>query len=365
MIAKKLLKIHYFLLLAFIFVSCGLDPKFNSSSISSPIEPLKVEGCMNSFAANFSKDAEIENGSCQFKGCLLFNPDLKREVENYQNKFPSAIHQDTCPARVNEELKQEKKPHVGILWVMDNSYSMEDEQKNLGNNFNSFISQFINKDLDFTMGITTTDSDHITTSLKLLTSDAARSNRGKFVQDFKKLINVGVNGSSNEKGYEGAMNFLDKYGNDLLKVDSHLVVIFVSDEPDQSKNNAQYYLDDLYSYVTYPEKVRTHGILDLDNSSGDDYTLGEKYLYSVKKTGGVSGDISNNFAKILSDIGDHLVPLQSIFNLKEIPYIPSLTVQINGTAISTWEYLPIDNAIKVTPAPDFNAIIKISYIPKI
>lgn len=343
---------------------CGLDPQFNTFPVPSPVEPLKLEGCKNNLAENYNVDAEIEDGSCKFQGCLLFDPNLKKEVDEYLAKYPTAVHRDTCPSRITENLKQEDKPHIGILWVIDNSFSMDDEQKNLGNNFNSFINQFINKDLDFTMGITTTDNKHVTQSIKLLTSDLARANRGTFIQDFKNLVKVGTNGSSDEKGYEGALNFLDRFGQDLLKINSHLVVIFVSDEADQSKNNPQFYLDNFTSHVSHPDKIRTHGILDLDNSSGDDDTKGARYIYSVKKTGGITGDVNDNFAKTLTNIGDSLVPLQSIFKLKELPYLPSLTVKINGISSSNWQYLHLDNAIAITPAPAFASAIDISYVPR-
>lgn len=47
---------------------------------------------------------------------------------------------------------------VDIVWVVDSSMTMAKHQKNLATNFNSFISDFSDKNLDFHMSITSTDA---------------------------------------------------------------------------------------------------------------------------------------------------------------------------------------------------------------
>ena len=47
---------------------------------------------------------------------------------------------------------------MDILWVIDNSGSMIEEQKNLRDNFNSFITEFVGKGYDFRIAVTTTDA---------------------------------------------------------------------------------------------------------------------------------------------------------------------------------------------------------------
>ena len=46
---------------------------------------------------------------------------------------------------------------VDILWVVDNSGSMENLQKNIADNFEFFMSDFISKGLNFQMAVTTTE----------------------------------------------------------------------------------------------------------------------------------------------------------------------------------------------------------------
>jgi hypothetical protein len=47
---------------------------------------------------------------------------------------------------------------MDILWVIDNSGSMIEEQKNLRDNFSSFITEFVGKGYDFRIAVTTTDA---------------------------------------------------------------------------------------------------------------------------------------------------------------------------------------------------------------
>ena len=45
-----------------------------------------------------------------------------------------------------------------VTILIDNSGSMRDEQRALGDNFEAFINEFVKKDIDFKMAITTTDT---------------------------------------------------------------------------------------------------------------------------------------------------------------------------------------------------------------
>src|SRR5262249_38256966 len=47
---------------------------------------------------------------------------------------------------------------IDVLWVIDNSGSMETSQKNLADNFPTFIQKFSDKGYDFKLAVTTTDS---------------------------------------------------------------------------------------------------------------------------------------------------------------------------------------------------------------
>src|SRR5262249_40734277 len=47
---------------------------------------------------------------------------------------------------------------VDLLWVVDNSGSMDPLQANMTANFNSFINNFVSKNFDFHLAVTTSDA---------------------------------------------------------------------------------------------------------------------------------------------------------------------------------------------------------------
>ncbi len=97
---------------------------------------------------------------------------------------------------VTENFQQsaEETKKLDIMWIIDNSGSMSDEQSDLGSNFDSFITQFINMDVDFKMGITTTDTSSDSKKGKMvkdsdikLTSAQAAANPNQFMADFNSM----------------------------------------------------------------------------------------------------------------------------------------------------------------------------------
>ncbi len=268
----------------------------------------------------------------------------------------------TGPEVQKEVFNQKNQPHIGIIWVMDNSFSMEEEQKNLANNFNSFIKGFINSRAKFTMGITTTDSKHVAKSITSLTSENVLLDQNLFIENFQKLIKVGTNGASKERGYQGSHDFINKYAEQIITKDSYLSVIYVSDEPDRSDKGSSFYLDHMRSLVSHPSKVQTHAILDLDNSGGDDSTRGEKYLDSVVKTGGVAADIDGNFAQALTNIGNSIIDLLDFFELSKVPLESCLEVFVNGVLVTEWSYDKVRNAIVFDVPPSYKAEVVVKYL---
>ena len=90
---------------------------------------------------------------------------------------------------------------VDILWVVDNSGSMEDSQENLARNFNSFINRFVDENtdqlVDFQMAIITTDllqEDGKFVGGRILRQEDALANRPEFIADFQELVRVGTEG---------------------------------------------------------------------------------------------------------------------------------------------------------------------------
>ncbi|NOZ85020.1 MAG: VWA domain-containing protein [Deltaproteobacteria bacterium] len=139
---------------------------------------------------------------------------------------------------------------LDILFVIDNSGSMAEEQKNMADNFNKFIKQLVDSDADYQIGVVTTDLE--SGKGELITKDGDPNHKiikstwaAADIQNiFSQNIQPGINGSNFEKGLgvakaalspEMLSKPLDQGGNKgFLRNDSTLGIVFVSDENDCS-----------------------------------------------------------------------------------------------------------------------------------
>lgn len=234
---------------------------------------------------------------------------------------------------------------LDIVWVIDNSNSMADEQSALGSNFDLFIQDFITRQVDFQMAITTTDTtgdnggQAVAGSQAKLTSAMAQANQTQFLSDFNSLVRVGINGSGNEKGLEASKMFLDRFQSSWLRPDAYLVVVYVSDEEDQSPLAKEDYLARLRGAKDNDGYVKAYSIVGITgcpaNTNG--YTCGyQRYQFQADETGGSTSDIHGNFAQILESMSGSVINLLDSFPLAHSPLVGTTTVKVNGTLTTEW-----------------------------
>ncbi len=163
-----------------------------------------------------------------------------------------------------------------IIWVVDNSGSMGGDQQNLSDNAQRFITVLENKGVNYRIGIITTDN---------------ASMNGGWITDpeqFKTYVMVGISGSGTEKGMQYAEQFLQT----AQFRTSDKVMVFVSDEEDQSSYNAQYYID----YFSN-QSIRCYGVVPVNS----------KYAEVVTALGGIYTDINQqDWSVTLNSIADSI-----------------------------------------------------------
>ena len=148
---------------------------------------------------------------------------------------------------------QEIRKTVDILLVVDNSGSMIDEQIKLAANFDNFIEQFLMAEVDYQIGVVTTDMDDQTQAgrlvgtTKLITSDMDVDTAR---ETFQENVRVCATGSGFERGFAAAeaalsAEFLAVGGPNegLMRDDAALSIVFVSDEDDDSSRPVGHYLE--------------------------------------------------------------------------------------------------------------------------
>lgn len=261
--------------------------------------------------------------------------------------------------------------NVDILWVVDDSGSMADEQASLANNFNTFISRFVSQDINFKMGIITTDPRvgfagvPVANSLDLLTYANAQADENAFINNYMDMIQVGTMGSGSERGLFTSKTFFENYAATWLRDDAYLAVIYVSDEEDQSAGAASVYTDYLKGLKDNANKVKAHVIVDVDGDNGQvGLTLGStRYQEVANSTGGSIHEITSNFGDALDDISEQIVNLTQSFTLTSPAIENSIQVFVNNVENFDWTYDAGSNAISfdINSVPASGSNIQVRY----
>ncbi len=140
------------------------------------------------------------------------------------------------PNSVRDTYLQDFSEYVDILWVIDDSGSMDEEQDNIRDNASVFTDRLLNANVDFQLGVITTDAGNdnklVNQCSSILTTATAA--------EFAKCALVGTRGSGREEGLEAARRALDpdyvsgEMNPDLLRDGAPLHLVFVSDEEDET-----------------------------------------------------------------------------------------------------------------------------------
>jgi hypothetical protein len=295
------------------------------------------------------------------------------DADGVDESNPNVGTEEKCNKEVFKQSSAQTKK-LDIIWIIDNSGSMADEQSSLGTNFSSFIDEFITKDVDFKMAITTTDTSTadkkgkmVTGSDTKLTLAKARANEAKFKDDFKSLVKVGTSGSMYEKGLAASEGFMQKYAASFLRPDAYLAVVVLSDEEDQSPEAVKFYTDYLKSFKSQSGLVKLYSIVDvgLTNKSGSGITSGyQRYADASSYTAGTVSDIRDDFHRSLSAMGDSIINLLDSFALANTPVDGSLRVYVNGVETTSYRYDSSSRSIKfdANSVPAAGSEITVTYV---
>lgn len=166
-------------------------------------------------------------------------------------------------------------PRVDILFVVDNSGSMDFHQQNLSANITRFMSAFFSRvSIDYHIGVVSTDMEqssygkccgrligtpsYIQVSTPLSTPDP--------VTDLSTRLVLGINGSASEKSFDAVMAALSPpmvstVNQGFLRPEAHLAVIFITDAEDQSLISSTELYNFLVKLKGKSEKVLAYGVI--------------------------------------------------------------------------------------------------------
>ncbi|MFT4628052.1 MAG: hypothetical protein ACI8PZ_006746 [Myxococcota bacterium] len=254
-------------------------------------------------------------------------------------------------AEWTDRWEQNETGPVDVLFVLDNSGSMDGEIDNLANTFDVFINGFVALGLDYQIGVVTTDMDNPAQSGQLLGPDRIITPAlPDPVASFRAATDQGAGGSGSERGLEAAHVALTEplisgHNSGLVRADSTLSVIVVTDENDDSNDYIRPvdFADFLDAYQGDPGRTsfsavagRKSGILPcISLFSGVSAEPAPRYWTVVSQTDGIHSLICDmDMSRILTDLSVVASGMLTRFPLTLVPADPAgVDVTIEGFVV--------------------------------
>lgn len=300
----------------------GCTDEFHLSDLPEP--PLEIPvGQGVGFSPAFAPSSLGER-LCEV-AVMSTDPDLPQQLVSVRAEGVQDV-------LITDEFEGKSVQEVDVLFVVDDSGSMMEEQTNLSANFESFINVALAWNADYRIGVTTTDMDSIKGSLQgtppVVTPDDD-------VDSFIDNVLVGTNGSGTEQGMLAAQEAIAGAFKPYIRQEAQLVVIFVSDEEDQSPGMEIGYLD---SWVDAKDgqldKFLAFAIVGDPggcNSAAGNADAGMRYIKVSEMSGGAWASICNeSFADALTAFGEGTFGPKTSFPLGGFPKPNTVTVLVNG-----------------------------------
>lgn len=284
---------------------------------------------------------------------------------------------------------QAQNDRVDILFVVDDSRTMLEEQTTLAAGFQSFADQLEASATRFHLGVITTTFEYTDPSRGTLIGEPQYFTWEDvdYATRFAERAQVGIDGSDFEKGLDAAAYALSPTAALDLNIgfsrpEARLLVVFVSDEEDCSDAGAlgtdfetngeicyseREQLVPVEDYVVQfralrddPRDVIVSAIVGLDtdgcdtNGDGDpDIFAGERYAEVARLTGGVVGDLCDgDWSTVMTDLGLNATGMFTSFQLSNAAIPDTLEVFVDDVlqdpSVYTYEpetwYIHFDEA---------------------
>lgn len=251
---------------------------------------------------------------------------------------------------------------VDILWNIDSSGSMAEEQTNLANGASQFFTALNKAGVDYRLAVNTHDADKCKSLRKTSTgAEFIDKNTTNAEAEWKALSQPGINDSGTETGFycvrEANLSNFDR-------ANAKNIVVFVSDEPENEtyeqtqpsgassiRTFTDYKNYFLSTATTYFAISGTANIVRPDfsapaadysdpdfscNGDGGSATGGAHFKDIAKSTGGSSASIcadSASWSVMFDEIVRSATGLASSFILKQVPIPSSVQVKVNNNNV--------------------------------
>ena len=295
-------------------------------------------------------------------GCGIEN-NLGRELPEWPvSQVPpiEEVHQ-------TDAVLQVTTPMVDILWMVDNSCSMGNDQEDLIANFPHFIEFFAGSGLDYHIGVTSSDTiskDYRGSDGTLVVQNGVyylEPDTPNLINMFQQMARLGIGGRYPERGLGGTYLALEEKRDTanigFYRDDAAIHTIIISDEPDYTENHVitQPEYEDWYSGLKRDNDDRTFSAI-IDQSRGD------RYADTARHVGGIVWDLrSERWDEVLERLGLQAAGLKREYFLSRLPSPGTIEVAVftpEGVELS------FDEDDDWTYEEGRNSITFIEYVPE-
>ncbi|MEQ1502814.1 MAG: hypothetical protein ABMB14_11320 [Myxococcota bacterium] len=301
-------------------------------------------------------------------------------VPQYLDSIPPPL----ADVQNSDRIVQVTTPLVDVLWTIDNSGSMFDEQDALAANFPVFINYFVGSGLDYHIGVTSTDIDNPGNGR----SGQLRNVSGlTFIEPntaspeviFSSMARMGTNGSGTEKGLGATFTALelkkDTTNAGFYRDEASIHTVLISDERDQTQANLITQAEFVEWYDGLKPEADERSFSSIVTMSGID--KGTAYLNTTASIGGIVWDITDDdWSEVLERLGIQASGLKREYFLSQRPVAGTIDVHVEdvgGAELAFVEVAVDEYGAPVIPTGDDgdyytydsirNSIKFVTYVP--
>lgn len=250
---------------------------------------------------------------------------------------------------------------IDILWVIDRSGSMRMHDASLIAGVEAMLLALPASDWRLVM-INADSSHSVTNSLFPLVP-------GDDAEDAADMLNT-LGTAHREEGFNATYEYIvnNPYSSTWMRPDAGLLVVFVSDEEEQSDFEYPAASD----FVTWYSSMRMGSvfmasIVNVEASESmcswppSPLDIGDRYMEATNMLGGTIVDIcDDDWSPGVTDATHSIEPYEKI-ELTHKAEIDSIRVFINGSLNHDWLYTESDNTVYFTTIPSAGELVEVGY----
>jgi hypothetical protein len=246
------------------------------------------------------------------------------------------------------------------MFCVDQSGSMDDDQRSLASNFGTFITQLSRYTTDWQIVVVNDDNGCNNTGGYLTNASpdyegiferAVGQGGGMLTESLLTVSSTAVDKTDSGECNQG-----------FMRADALLHIILVSDEPEQSVQSWSYYVAAIQAKKGSVANVKISAIAgDYPGGCGS-AAAGIGYYEAVNATGGEFLSICSNWSTMVETLADASIQL-SEYELSHTADPDTITVRVNSSVVSAgWSYDPAMNAVVFTQnIPAEGDTVRITY----